>query len=203
MPLQKPAGKHKTPRHHQGFTLIEIIVVVLIIGIVVSFATLSVSGRSQQDRLNNEARRLAELMQLASDEAVLQSMELGLRSKNAGTAYEFLVLGEEGRWNPYELDGPLRERRLPSGINMSIVAEGFQPPASTKEQSDTSTTDSESQKEKEPDEEIRPSLLLLSSGEMTPFEIHLKAQGASKPWLIQGNLMGKITSTQAEEPERP
>ena len=194
MPLNSQAAQASSInrlKQHQGFTLIEIIVVVLIIGIVVSFATLSVSGRSQQDRLNNEAKRLTQLIQLASDEAVLQSLELGLRSKAKGTAYEFLVLGEEGRWLSYDADSPLRERKLPTGISIRITTEGFEAPPA------------DDAREENDDETIRPNILLLSSGEVSPFEIRLKADGAATEQLIRGNLVGKIELIAQNESDKP
>lgn len=174
----------KRMHHERGFTLIEIIVVVLIIGIIVSFATLSISGRSQQDRLNNEVRRLTELMRLASDEAVLLGLEIGMRSKAKGSAYEFMVIGEEGSWQTYQqVDSPLRPRSLPDGMQMEVVVEDFEPPAAD-------------------EEEALPAMLFLSSGELTPFEIRLTAQDAEYDWLIEGDLTGKIEARQPDEGER-
>lgn len=156
---------------HQGFTLIEIIAVVFIIGIIVSFAMLSVADRAQDDRLENEARRLTELIRLASDEAVLLGIELGLRSN--GKAYEFIVIGENGAWVPYETDGPLRPRKLPGGMELELATEEFEPPPVK-------------------DDEIIPNLLFLSSGEMTPFRLLLTAEGTSRAFRINGTLTGKV-----------
>lgn len=172
----------KTRRDQGGFTLIEIIAVVFIIGITVSFAVLSIADRAQEDRLENEARRLAELLRLASDEAVLLGVELGLRSD--GTQYQFMVISDEGAWLPYVTDGPLRQRKLPEGMQLEVTTEDFEPP---------------------PAEETKelPQLLFLSSGELSPFQLRLTALGADKAWQIEGELTGKIDLQPVDKDERP
>lgn len=157
--------------HQQGFTLIEIIAVVFIIGIIVSFAVLSVADRAQDDRLENEARRLEQIMRLASDEAILLGIELGMRSN--GRNYGFVVIGEEGAWVPYLTDGPLRERSLPEGMELELVTEEFEPPPAE-------------------DAEFLPQLLFFSSGELSPFRLRLSGTGATRAWRINGDLLGKI-----------
>ncbi len=161
----------KTTAPQAGFTLIEIIVVVLIIGVIVSFAVLSVADRAQDDRLDNEARRLTELLRLASDEAVLLGVELGLRSD--GRSYEFVMIGEEGTWTLYETTGPLRRRALPDGMDLKVETEEFSAPATE-------------------ENDLVPSVLFLSSGELSPFSILVSATGATKVYEIKGDLTGKL-----------
>ena len=71
-------------RWQQGFTLIEILVVVFIIGVILGFATLSLSGRALDDKAQEEARRLAEVLRLARDEASMTGFELGWRRTDKG-----------------------------------------------------------------------------------------------------------------------
>ena len=64
----------------RGFTLIEILVVLVVVGITLAFATLSVNPSGPSDRLNIEAQRLLALTQDAADEAeVLGGRRLGSR----------------------------------------------------------------------------------------------------------------------------
>ena len=156
---------------------------VLIIGIIVSFAVLSIADRAQDDRLENEARRLTQLMRLASDEAVLLGIELGLQSD--GENYQFLVLGEQAAWEIYETPGPLRPRKLSGGVTMELTAEDFTAPPTP-----------------EGEESLLPHMLFLSSGEVTPFRILLSAEGATRPFEIQGDLTGKINMQPVEDERR-
>ena len=61
-----------------GFSLIEILVVIVIIGIVSSVALLSLGLLGDDRELQTEARRLISLVEVAQDEAVMQGRELGL-----------------------------------------------------------------------------------------------------------------------------
>ena len=182
--LQRQVGKRSqcksTRSQQQGFTLIEIIVVVLIIGVIASFAVLSIADRAQDDRLENEVRRLTELIRLGSDEAILLGIELGMRSD--GESYEFVMIGEEGAWRGYETSGPLRPRKLPGGMKLEIVTEEFAAPAAE-------------------EAELIPNILFLSSGELTPFKIRFSAEGATKVYQITGILTGKVEMATLGEDE--
>ncbi len=146
------------------------LVVLFIIGITVTFATLSFSGRSADDRLDNEARRLQEIMRLASEEAVLQGIELGMQSD--GEKYGFLVITDEG-WALYEGDTPLKEYALPSGITLEVTVEDFA-------------------LEVPEEEELLPQIVFLSSGELTPFNLDMRAESAKNYYQFTGALTGKI-----------
>lgn len=104
---------------HRGFTLIEILAVLFIIGIVLTFATLSIGNRAASDRLHHEARRLDSLMQLASQHAVIDGVEIGFDITPDG--YQFLRLDTNG-WTPITAsDKPLRKRKLPAPMHLSVV----------------------------------------------------------------------------------
>lgn len=69
-----------------GFTLIELIIVIVIVGVIASLATINTSD-NKQALLQTEAKRLQALFVLAQQEAVLQSRHLGLRFSQEG--YQF------------------------------------------------------------------------------------------------------------------
>jgi general secretion pathway protein H len=89
-----------------GFTLVEIMVVMVIIGITLGLASLNAIPSPHQD-LQAEARRLSLLLQLARDEAIVRNRPITFEA--SPDRYHFLVRNET-RWEPITDDDLLRER---------------------------------------------------------------------------------------------
>jgi len=80
--------------------------VMVIIGITLGLATLNAIPSPRQD-LENEARRIALLLQLARDEAIVRNRLVAFEAN--GERYRFMVRGDTG-WEPVTRDDLLRER---------------------------------------------------------------------------------------------
>jgi len=80
----------------RGFTLIEILVVVLIISITLGFAMLSFGDFGEKRRIITAARHFAHYISYVRQEAMLESSTLGVRVNQQG--YEALRLREPNRW---------------------------------------------------------------------------------------------------------
>ncbi len=153
-----------------GFTLVEVLVVVLIVGLLASLAVLSLGGR--RDPAAEEARRLAALLDLAAREAVLQGRELAVELDPGG--YRFLTL-EAGRWVPLAGDPLLRERRLPE----TVLLEGLEVEGRAALPAGAG--------------EALGRVYFLSSGEATPFRLRVApAAGESPAWVLQGDRRGRL-----------
>jgi general secretion pathway protein H len=140
-----------TIRHSGGFTLFEILVALLIIGLIVGVATLSISNPAP-GKLREESRRMEAVIGLAREEAILQSRDFGVSFWQQGYAFhEFF----EGKWLRVEKDRTLRTYQLPEGMRLQLELEGFDVVMS-------------------PIEPEKPQVFVLSSGEMSPFSVRLK-----------------------------
>jgi general secretion pathway protein H len=155
------------PTTQRGFTLIEVMVVVIIIGVLINFVTISFGRNSPEDQLKTEAQRLSSLIGLASEEALLRSVLIGVDISEE--AYSFLSLDEEGTWVPMD-DNLFRMRQLPEGMLFSIAS---------------------TQQVGEDEEENVPEIILLNSGEITPFELKLSSDRIESYYRLTGNEMGE------------
>jgi type II secretion system protein H len=106
-----------------GFTLIEILVVIVIIGIVTVGAVLSMSFTGPERELRTEGDRLADLMNYAQEQGELQTRELGLYCTDH--SYKFLAFDARRQlWVPIADDDALKPRTLPDAIRMQLQIEG-------------------------------------------------------------------------------
>ncbi len=113
----------------QGFTLLEIMVVVVIVGIMISLATLSI-GSFSEDSLGEHGRRMEALLELSLEEAGIRGRELGLRFYQH--KYEFSTreasTDEDGNaiwvWTPLESDPLLKPRNLGEDVTLELSVEG-------------------------------------------------------------------------------
>ncbi len=93
-------------RAARGFTLVEVMVVMVIIGIVLGMVSLNAIPSARQN-LQGEAQRLALLLQLARDEAIVRNRLVSFEANSE--RYRFLVRNEN-HWDPVTQDDLLRER---------------------------------------------------------------------------------------------
>ena len=105
-------------RSSAGFTLIEILVVMVLIAIVVSLATVRFQ-RDDRQILRDEALRLASLLTHARDEAITTGVALGWQTNGSG--YRFMRRGASREWEDLSADDILRPRTLPSPIQFIAV----------------------------------------------------------------------------------
>ena len=157
-----------TATRSAGFTLLELLVVVTIIGVFVGAAVLSIGIAGDARAVEREAFRLTTLLDLVREEALMQNRDYGLQFSESGYRfylYDYLQVAwvepeaDELLAN-YDLDGEL-------GLTLSIEDREVQLEASA----NTESVDTP-----------RPQVLILSTGEVTPFDatLYREADGAGR-----------------------
>lgn len=92
----------------RGFTLIELLVVLVIVGLTLGMVSFAAMPNVQQE-LQNDARRIALLLQLARDEAILRNRQIAFE---ADAEYYRFLLREDNSWQALRQDDILRERKF-------------------------------------------------------------------------------------------
>jgi general secretion pathway protein H len=167
-----------------GFTLLELMVVLVLVGIIFSFAVLSIGGDDVAEAMERETRRLETLIAMAGEEAVLRSEEVAIHFREDG--YTFLLLQADG-WQEPENDTLLRSRTLPAGIRIRLEVEG-DPPRLGEGDKDKD----KAKGKKDAEERPVPQVFILSSGEMTPFAVTLEADQSPLRYHLSASLMGEL-----------
>jgi general secretion pathway protein H len=158
-----------------GFTLFELLVVMLILGLVAGLAVLSIGGGASR-QLEHEARRLVELAGLARDESLLTGQARALGFAHDGYAFLEPVYLEDARmtWVARE-QAPLRPRSLARlGVELRLFQDGRR--VALDNEADAAHVE------------------FNGAGELTPFELELQPVSSGAPVLrVTGLRDGRLT----------
>ena len=184
-------------RHcERGFSLIEILVVVVIIAIVSAVALLSLGLLGADRELEKEARRLASLVEVAQDEAMMQGREFGLEFMT--DSYRFVEYDPlSSQWMELFGDDMFRLRQLPEDVEFDLYLEGKRilleyEPAEMEEPEEDSPM-------RMVEDTYAPHILIYSSGDVTPFELEIARRMSDQSVRLEADLTGKIDLADDED----
>ena len=213
-------------RTMRGFTLIEIMLVMVIIGCAAGIVVLSIPGGPNPklgNDLSEESQQLAATIQVMSEQATQQGRTIGLhisehgyqfmiRQENASTneesvtqttskALDTMIDWDHQSWQPYQSEKLRTAGEFDEQISLALTLDGLQLQDEENRlgRSEPQWFDTENQLTAK-----TPQILLLPSGEITPFSLTLQEQGGDNNQFrqINGSENGQIDvlTTQTDQP---
>ncbi len=159
----------------RGFTLIEILVVLVIVAVLSIAATLALSGNAER-RLADEAERFRALLAQSCQMAELGGREFGVVIDAEGYRFQRL---DGTQWQGFR-DGELRPRRWPEALRLDLTREGRPLLLATGERA-------------------MPQVVCFSTGELTPFVLTM-ALGEDARWRVLAREDGTLDSERVAAP---
>ena len=175
-----------------GFTLMEVLLVVLLMGLAATAVTLGMGGASKEKALERTAQQFMMSTEMVLDETVLSGHFVGIVIEDASYKY---VYYDEGKWKPLEQDRLLAEREMEPGVEMVLVLDGL--PLVQDDEEQDSWFD-EPLIEKSADEKKKfpePQIMLFPSGEMSAFELSFVSEDEMKQDIevvVFGDALGRL-----------
>ena len=146
-----------------GFTLVEILVVMLIISITFGFAMLAQSDFGEKRKIHVSAEGFAQFLQVMHKRALLESSTLQIRLNQTG--YVCSRLSTHNQWQPLK-KAYYRQHDLPKKIKISVIYGGKKLDQLT--------------------------IVISGSGDMTPFKVYFGTANNSHLVTVIGNTDGTI-----------
>jgi general secretion pathway protein H len=163
-----------------GFSLIELLVVIVILAIMAGLVLLSVATLRPADPAETEARRLTALLEFVAEEALIQGRDFGVEFFPDG--YRFLSWDPDSDlWSVVDDEAALRRRELPDELRVVLAVEGREVVIAA-----------DDHRRERRRHELVPHVGIFSGGEFTPFELFVVAGFVADAWVLRGTMRGDL-----------
>ncbi len=192
-------------RQPRGFTLLEMMIVVVLMGLMAVAVIPSVSTAGSQKKLEEQAKKFVAITELVMNETVLSGQFLGIVVDPDG--YHFVVYKDEN-WRPMTSDRLVSEHHMDQGITLEVIVDGLPLQQSDEENeswfddddpfADQDASGFDKDKKKYP----QPQIMLFPSGEISPFELRFISKdgdGNDIEESVTGSALGQLALGRPDE----
>lgn len=186
-PVGASATRGRPPRGRppHGFSLLELLVVLFVVVLITSLATLNVGSGNQDLRLEAQVREIQNIALFALDEAQMSGRDMGLllflnaRGPETTYGYTWRERRAEGWRAPRVAADVFTEQTLPAEVDLALMLENVPesdlPPAPVAA-------------------DAAPQVIFHASGEVVPGELELRRRDTGEIlWRLQWDLLGRMT----------
>lgn len=180
-----------------GFTLIEVMVVIVLIGLMASVVQFTFNGNSPEKLLAKESERFSAIFNAAAEYSMLNNLELGLVVEE--NSYQFL--GFDGKkWVPAPDNELLSPYTLPEEVELVLSLDDLpldEAPLINvlREEEDFDLAFSGSELEDDEEEKLIPQVYILSGGDLTPFSLRFKFNETYDEYITTSYLVSGLYTT--------
>ncbi|WP_156411356.1 type II secretion system minor pseudopilin GspH [Legionella oakridgensis] len=153
-----------SPNKEKGFTLLEILVVLVIIGITLGFALLAFGDFGEKRRVMMAAEQFANYVKLTQQQAILEASTLGIRFHNQ--TYQVFRFNTSGHWQAMPPKGIFHIQAVPNNTMLHWATE----------------------KKKS----VSPDIIIHASGDITPFTLYFGSYKVPKLAAVIGQQNGSV-----------
>jgi prepilin-type N-terminal cleavage/methylation domain-containing protein len=193
----------------RGFSLVELLVVLLIIGLGFGVVSVNVGSNSSQ-QLPISAKQFANRTALIAEQAVLSNQQWGvdiyreLTEDGDRYGYRWLTRNEQNLWQLAVLSQDEVDFNFPQGLGLQLELLEANQPMELPDKREIDPQDSQLVKKQSlaqqldddvsaADEQIKPALWLLSSGEMSAFRLTVfDIENPDAKVVVVGDELGRI-----------
>jgi general secretion pathway protein H len=168
----------------RGFSLLELLVVVAIIGILAGAVVLSLGSLGNDREIKDEIGRLRSMLDLLHEESLMQSRDYGIMF--TATGYRFYLYDyQQLEWVEPQEDRLLQQYTLRPQLTMALFLDGREVLL-------------EPNFESQDVDNAEPQVMLLASGEVTPFTLEMSREGLAGRFELAAELNGELTVTEED-----
>jgi general secretion pathway protein H len=188
----------------RGFTLLEIVLVMFVVGIAFSMVAISIGSGTRPYEIKSAAKSLYASASLASEEAILTNTQFGLRfdidPDYAGPDEHFLYSWYQFdpinmRWIKLENHDVLKPGKLPEHIRLQIEIEGQPLIVGSREKKVSKLALEQKQEEEGKGDPEYPDIFFMSSGELSAFTVRISDKDLEEydgEYRVEGEMVGRV-----------